>query len=100
MGELKTCLIAQTNDRRDIGVDKEYFKTLFDELTDAPYPSSFDIARIITHRAMSRSLERRKTLIKLINEIEQQHFHEKSVKTINEVLEYLLRQAMWKQHRH
>lgn len=90
-GELKTSLIAQTNDRRDIGVDKEYFKTLFDELTDAPYPSSFDIARIITNSAMSRSLERRKTLIKLINEIEQQHFHEKSVKTINEVLEYFIK---------
>ncbi|HAT8178233.1 TPA: phosphocholine hydrolase Lem3 [Legionella pneumophila] len=90
-GELKTSLIAQTNDRRDIGVDKEYFKTLFDELTDTLYPSSFDIARIITHRAMSRSLERRKTLIKLINEIEQQHFQEKSVKTINEVLEHFIK---------
>ncbi|HIG0328656.1 TPA: phosphocholine hydrolase Lem3 [Legionella pneumophila] len=90
-GELKTRLIAQTNDRREIGVDKEYFKTLFDELTDTPYPSSFDIARIITHRAMSRSLERRKTLIKLINEIEQQHFQEKSVKTINEVLEHFIK---------
>lgn len=90
-GELKTRLIAQTNDRREIGVDKEYFKTLFDELTDTPYPSSFDIARIITHRAMSRSLERRKILIKLINEIEQQHFQEKSVKTINEVLEHFIK---------
>lgn len=90
-GELKTSLIAQTNDRRDIGVDKKYFKTLFDELTDTPYPSSFDIARIITNRAMSRSLERRKTLIKLINEIEQQHFQEKSVKTVNEVLEYFIK---------
>ncbi|HAT6810926.1 phosphocholine hydrolase Lem3 [Legionella pneumophila] len=90
-GELKTSLFAQTNDRRDIGVDKEYFKTLFDELTDAPYPSSYDIARIITHRAMSRSLERRKTLTKLIHEIEQQHFHEKSVKTINEVLKHFIK---------
>ncbi|HAT1797243.1 TPA: phosphocholine hydrolase Lem3 [Legionella pneumophila] len=90
-GELKTRLIAQTNDRREIGVDKEYFKTLFDELTDTPHPSSFDIARIITNRAMSRSLERRKILIKLINEIEQQHFQEKSVKTINEVLEYFIK---------
>ncbi|AMP91724.1 phosphocholine hydrolase Lem3 [Legionella pneumophila subsp. pascullei] len=90
-GELKTSLISQTNDRRDIGVDKEYFKTLFDELIDIPYPSSFDIARIITHRAMSRSLERRNTLIKLIHEIEQQHFQEKSVKTVNEVLEHFIK---------
>ncbi|HAT1821998.1 TPA: phosphocholine hydrolase Lem3 [Legionella pneumophila] len=90
-GELKTRLIAQTNDRREIGVDKEYFKTLFDELTDTPYPSSFNIARIITNRAMSRSLERRKILIKLIHEIELQHFQEKSVKTINEVLEHFIK---------
>ncbi|HBC0466045.1 TPA: phosphocholine hydrolase Lem3 [Legionella pneumophila] len=90
-GELKTRLIAQTNDRREIGVDKEYLKTLFDELTDTPYPSSFNIARIITNRAMSRSLERRKILIKLINEIEQQHFQENSVKTVNEVLEHFIK---------
>lgn len=90
-GELPSSLISQTQDQRNIGIDKKPFEALFEELMDIPYPSSFDIARIITNHAMSQSLERRKILVTLINEIEQQHFQERSIKTINEVLAYFIK---------
>lgn len=90
-GEFASHLISQTQDFRDIEVDRKSFEAFFDELSATPYPSSFDIARMITNQAMSQSLQRRKTLVKLIHEIEQQHFQEKSIKTVNEALAYFVK---------
>ncbi|CAM3045561.1 Uncharacterised protein [Legionella steigerwaltii] len=88
-GELASHLISETKTRRDIDIDPKSFEDLFDKLGDISYPSTFDIAKTITKHAMSQSLQRRQTLVELILELEQHHFQEKSIKTIDGVLSYL-----------
>ncbi|OEH47757.1 Phosphocholine hydrolase Lem3 [Legionella parisiensis] len=89
-GELTSSLISQTKDRRDIDIDRKSFETLLQELNGIPYPSSFDIARTITNQAISQSLKRRKTLVKLIQDLEEQSFQEKSITTVNDALAYFV----------
>ncbi|HHT0591966.1 TPA: phosphocholine hydrolase Lem3 [Legionella anisa] len=95
-GELESNLISQTKDHRDIDIDRKSFETLLERLNGIPYPSSFDIARTITNQAISQSLKRRKTLVKLIHEIEEQDFQEKSIKTVNDALAYLVKTGQHK----
>lgn len=88
-GELASHLTSETEKYRDINIAAHPFEALFDQLGDTPYPSSFDIAHIITNQAMSQSLQRRQTLVELLLELEQQNFQEKSITTISEVFAYL-----------
>lgn len=90
-GELAFNLMSQTKDRRDIDIDRKLFERILEGLNGIPYPSSFDIARTITNQAISQSLQRRKTLVKLIRELEEQHFQEKSLKTVNDALAYFVK---------
>ncbi|MCE0724403.1 phosphocholine hydrolase Lem3 [Legionella resiliens] len=90
-GELASDLISQTKDHRDIDIDRKSFETLLEGFNGVPYPSSFDIARRITNQAISQSLKRRKTLVTLIQEIEEQDFQEKAIKTVNDALAYLVK---------
>ncbi|VEB38722.1 hypothetical protein [Legionella cherrii] len=88
-GELASHLTSETEQYRDINIAAHSFEALFDQLGDSPYPSSFDIAQIITTHAMSQSLQRRQILVELLLELEEQHFQEKSITTISEVFAYL-----------
>ncbi|KTD06148.1 Phosphocholine hydrolase Lem3 [Legionella gratiana] len=87
-GEFESNLISQTTEQRDIAIDRLTFEALFDQLKGKQNPSTFEIAELITRQAMSKSLERRKILLKLIDDIEQECFPQKEIKTIKEVLDY------------
>jgi hypothetical protein len=91
-GEFESNLLSQTAEQRDIEINRHTFEALFDTLRDKQNPSTFEIAQLITKQAMSKSLERRQILSKLIEDIKQECFSQKEIKTIDEVLKYCANQ--------